>query len=174
MDKAQRSDIMLELRQKGMPYSTIGKTFSISRQRVHQILSGYTLPDKRTLKTTLLYNLVVKKANGQCANCKNGGRLIIHHKDGDDTNNNQANLEALCRPCHIKHHNPPLEHNFTQPTRSRTLRNNERRVISAPGKYISYRVTIPISIVETLKIRKGQLLYVSLINNQIVVSLEPI
>jgi len=39
-----------------------------------------------------------------CERCGRAGRLDVHHKDGDPTNNAPENLEVLCRGCHLKHH----------------------------------------------------------------------
>lgn len=32
-------------------------------------------------------------------------RLQVHHKDGNRKNNERDNLQVLCRPCHLSHHN---------------------------------------------------------------------
>lgn len=34
---------------------------------------------------------------------------VVHHRDENPRNNDPANLERLCRPCHINHHRPQLE-----------------------------------------------------------------
>lgn len=40
---------LIELKQQGLTYAVIGQRFSISRQRVHQLLTGYKSPS--TLST---------------------------------------------------------------------------------------------------------------------------
>lgn len=46
----------------------------------------------------------------RCARCSvAGGRLEVHHRDGDPYNNSTENLEALCLPCHRRLH-PPRNH----------------------------------------------------------------
>ena len=44
----ERIKKMINLRKKGLSYRQIGKKFGISRQRVHQILTGYD--SHKTLK----------------------------------------------------------------------------------------------------------------------------
>jgi len=38
---------MKQLKEKGFSYGSISKLFNISRQRVHQLISGYISPDKQ-------------------------------------------------------------------------------------------------------------------------------
>lgn len=45
--------------------------------------------------------MVVKSA---CEKCGTSNRLEVHHRDGDATNNDRDNLQALCMPCHRKEH----------------------------------------------------------------------
>lgn len=39
-----------------------------------------------------------------CMMCGNR-KADVHHRDGDRRNNDPANLQPLCRSCHIAHHN---------------------------------------------------------------------
>lgn len=41
---------------------------------------------------------------GACARCGRGGRTDVHHIDENWQNNTPANLERLCRGCHLKEH----------------------------------------------------------------------
>lgn len=41
---------------------------------------------------------------GPCARCGTPCRTDVHHRDDDWRNNAPANLERLCRSCHIKEH----------------------------------------------------------------------
>ena len=49
---------------------------------------------------------IVLKQKGKCKNYKRCGvkfgkiTPVIHHKDGDRSNKDESNLEALCRNCH--------------------------------------------------------------------------
>ena len=40
----------------------------------------------------------------RCRDCGAGPPLEVHHVDGDRTNDDLANLKALCTPCHIAAH----------------------------------------------------------------------
>lgn len=42
--------------------------------------------------------------NGPCERCGSPSR-DVHHRDGDWRNNAAANLERLCRSCHVTEHN---------------------------------------------------------------------
>jgi 5-methylcytosine-specific restriction endonuclease McrA len=39
-----------------------------------------------------------------CSLCGYVGKLAIHHRDKDKTNNDISNLEVLCFPCHREKH----------------------------------------------------------------------
>ena len=43
---------------------------------------------------------------GACERCGATRHLHVHHKDGNYTNNDPANLETLCERCHGKEHGP--------------------------------------------------------------------
>lgn len=89
---------MIELREKGYTYSKIGKLFGLSRQRVHQILSGY---DK--LNGCDWYNKLkqsVLDRDKSCQKCGSAENLVVHHIDGNDRNNSLGNLITLCHSCH--------------------------------------------------------------------------
>lgn len=40
----------------------------------------------------------------QCNRCGATSRIGVHHRDGNWANNDLANLEPLCVPCHSRHH----------------------------------------------------------------------
>jgi len=40
----------------------------------------------------------------ECAKCRDGDELVVHHIDGDRSNNELENLVVLCRSCHAKVH----------------------------------------------------------------------
>jgi len=48
----------------------------------------------------------VFEATGYCEMCNSIANLLVHHKDGDNTNNEMSNLVVLCRSCHLKTHDP--------------------------------------------------------------------
>ena len=43
----------------------------------------------------------------RCQRCQLPGALELHHVDGDPSHNAPANLQVLCRSCHIAAHRPP-------------------------------------------------------------------
>ncbi len=87
---------------KGLSYEQIGKILNISRARVHQLYKKYY--PKRINNN--LKKIVFASDNMQCQwhnICRDKkvlrSDLVIHHLDGDNTNNNLDNLVTLCRFC---------------------------------------------------------------------------
>lgn len=39
-----------------------------------------------------------------CSKCKSKKNILVHHKDSNQYNNSKANLEILCRKCHLSYH----------------------------------------------------------------------
>ena len=107
---------MQQLKDKGYSYGSIGKIFTISRQRVHQILSGYIKPRKeQPKKLSKAYirvrQLVLTRDNYTCQVCgQTPDILFVHHRDHNGyktTNkpdNSLSNLITVCPSCHVKHH----------------------------------------------------------------------
>jgi hypothetical protein len=48
--------------------------------------------------------LYKKKRKSACERCGATENLVVHHKDRDRHNNQEDNLETLCRKCHFKEH----------------------------------------------------------------------
>lgn len=44
--------------------------------------------------------------HGPCSRCGKENASDVHHKDGNFQNNLPANLERICRSCHVKEHRP--------------------------------------------------------------------
>ena len=97
--------------EKGMSYQTIGGLFGISRQRVHQILSGYITTFKRkrgyiqNAEINKIFKKIFQRDNYICQVCRKKG-ILIHHIDKNWQNNNFNNLVCLCNNCHLNLHRP--------------------------------------------------------------------
>lgn len=108
-----RKEQIFELRIKGLPYQAIGQILGISRQRVHQISSGYSKLCRSLQRGDWykkVHDSVLARDNYMCLRCyKDNGKMVVHHIDGNDTNNNPLNLITLCRKCHQNLHNPRLK-----------------------------------------------------------------
>lgn len=93
-----------KLHQEGLGYSEIASNFNISRQRVHQIITGYRTISPLKWKMKLL--------SEGCKKCS-GKAMNIHHIDKNSHNNEITNLMPLCIKCHKKIHiikvNEPLD-----------------------------------------------------------------
>ena len=96
---------MATLREQGLSYQDIGVLFNISRARVHQVLSGYTLLNgSKNGWYGKIKAQVLERAEGHCQICGKQKELIIHHIDGNDETNSLRNLIAVCRTCHAVMH----------------------------------------------------------------------
>ena len=79
----------------GCSYAEAGRILNISRQRVHQLYKGY----KSFSSNALSYGNIKFKVD-ICQRCRKRG-VLIHHIDGDSSNNNSSNLMPLCHRCHV-------------------------------------------------------------------------
>jgi len=115
--KADRNQQLIALREKGFSYGNIARIFNISRQRVHQITSGYHAINlslhhkgKRTnsqnFYLTEIRKVIFERDHNTCQRCGTSNHLLIHHFDDDDRNNELMNLILLCTPCHLNLHRP--------------------------------------------------------------------
>jgi hypothetical protein len=111
---------MKQLKEKGFSYGSISKLFNISRQRVHQLISGYISPDKQNKGLNKLFEFIFERDNKECQICgrvfktiiKSKNNLLIHHIDKNWNNNNPNNLICLCNNCHLRLHGPRTKQNF--------------------------------------------------------------
>jgi 5-methylcytosine-specific restriction endonuclease McrA len=108
---------MIRLKQQGYSYQAIGALYGLSRQRVHQIISGYQqIHDdlkERNGRYRQIHASVIKRDNNKCQKCGIDGNLLVHHIDGNDRNNRFANLITLCSNCHLALHRPNGKKNLT-------------------------------------------------------------
>ena len=116
-----KQEQMHQLKQeKGMSFSSIGNLFGISRQRVHQIISGYITTTERkrhpikNAEINRIFEKIFRRDKFICQICGKKGTLI-HHIDKNWQNNNFNNLVCLCNRCHLNLHRlkPELNPNFT-------------------------------------------------------------
>jgi len=125
----ERNKEIRKLREKGLTLPAIADWVSrkygdvLSRQRIHQIASGYRPASNRKWYGALVES--IKERDGyrcQWANLcdgkpKESKDLIVHHLDFDDRNNNVGNLITLCPKCHASFHstnhiNPKIRKNI--------------------------------------------------------------
>jgi len=100
MKNDHRNEKIVELRSKGIPYSKISKLFSISRARAHQICSGY---NQNGMHRYDIFDRDKHKCQwGEC--CNGSTKLVVHHIDFNDRNNDPKNLITLCAACHASFH----------------------------------------------------------------------
>jgi len=113
-----RKQQITELKIKGFSYGKIGKIFNVSRQRIHQIYSGYQskgmrkingkMYSRRNTNINIIFDQVFKRDNWICQKCGKKG-ILIHHIDKNWQNNNFNNLICLCNNCHLDLHRPIIK-----------------------------------------------------------------
>lgn len=115
--KTERNQQLILLRENGFSYGKIAGIFNISRQRVHQITSGYhninlsfhykgKRKKSRSHYLREIRELIFKRDQRICQRCKATKHLLIHHLDNNDRNNALNNLIVLCNTCHLNLHRP--------------------------------------------------------------------
>jgi hypothetical protein len=110
VDKVNRVENMARLKELGYSYAAIGALYGVSRQRVHQLISGY-YRNCASLKHEngwyrRIHNMVIKRDSGKCQKCAEEKNLVVHHLDGNVNNNKFSNLITLCNQCHLNLHRP--------------------------------------------------------------------
>ena len=127
---------MQSLRDKGLSYQAIAKLLGISRQRVHQVLSGYAQllhSLSRNGWYSELCKLIMERDNKSCLRCGTTEGLLVHHIDGDDRDNELSNLATLCKSCHLVLHRPQM------PKGIRPRMTDEERRISKKKSALAWR-----------------------------------
>lgn len=95
-------DAIKSLYAEGVTIAELARQFNVSRQRIHQIVTGYksfaTVMNGRSFgKAT------TPRLDGVCKLCGVKAE-VVHHIDKDSSNNNKDNLMPLCRKCHVLQH----------------------------------------------------------------------
>jgi len=80
-------------------YAAIARIYNTTRQRVHQIVTGY---DSSAHHDFSFSNVYIKI--DRCTTCLAESPTDIHHLDRNPGNNKPNNLIALCKECHQKMH----------------------------------------------------------------------
>lgn len=85
--------------EKKYSYAAIGRLYGVSRQRIHQIITGYkSFAHQNHSFKNIYLNLE------QCELCQLVPATDMHHLDGNNGNNKPDNLIGLCEACHLTKH----------------------------------------------------------------------
>ena len=91
---------MLKMIEDRLTYQEIGDIFNVSKQRVHQLVKNYSLaPYNGKNKNSHKWNFLIGRS---CEICSTIEKIEIHHRDGNRNNNNEDNLQSLCREHHLE------------------------------------------------------------------------
>ena len=119
----ERTQQIKELRNKNWSWNAIGVAFGISRARAHQIGSGY-----KNKETKKYQEIIFQRDNYTCQFplCqRNGTKLLIHHLDHNDKNNDLNNLITICDRCHC----------FIHQYKLKQCKNCEKEIENKPNNY---------------------------------------
>lgn len=113
--KDERNNRVRELSNRGISIGTIAKMEGISRQRIWQIVNY--IRELNNHEYNKLRTRIFFRDNYQCQWGKTCGnkinsmtlperkrKLIVHHIDGNHTNNDPKNMITLCTGCHSAFH----------------------------------------------------------------------
>ena len=106
--------LALLMLKNGHSQAQIAKNFNVSRQRIHQFLTGYTSitalfnykpkykrhNNSKTNKLEIIYVELITRGCGVCRQKASA----IHHIDKNFKNNDIKNLMAVCIKCHYEIH----------------------------------------------------------------------
>lgn len=103
-----RNQSIKEMRADGFSYGKIARVLGISRQRVHQITSGYqiNLDHLHNGYGFAHIHKAILERDGKCRKCSKTQNLIVHHINNNDRDNRYDNLVTLCNDCHLYLHIP--------------------------------------------------------------------
>lgn len=112
--ESRRAEIQTLYVEGSMSQAQLAEHFGCSQQGVAKALKRMGIKPKsrgrkgqqngRFIDGTqrTIYRQMVDKTH--CNRCGAMDHLVVHHADGDHTNNVVENLEVLCSPCHSSHH----------------------------------------------------------------------
>jgi predicted transcriptional regulator len=89
----ERTKQIQKLIEEGFSYGQVGRKLGISRQRVHQIVTGYSSERNKQFR----------HLDDECAVCGEDADQL-HHLDGNSNNNRVNNLVTLCTVDHTLVH----------------------------------------------------------------------
>lgn len=112
---------IFKLRCAGHSYTTIAERLSISKQRVHQVLTGYISPSKlyRTKRPLSLRIDILQRDGFQCVLCGRKPPETVLHIDHRIPSSkggtlNPDNLQTLCKECNSGKQDVILEYRKTR------------------------------------------------------------
>ncbi len=119
----------------------------VSRQRVHQRNSGYGVILKQLEQGgayAQIHATVINRDGGECTACGSNEDLIVHHKDGNDRNNEVGNLITLCRSCHVKTHDISVRSPYKRKIVNWRLRADLLERLEAEAGQNGFRSAVPL------------------------------
>src|SRR6266704_2537380 len=93
----ERDKEMKDLDVKGYSFAEIGRKYNLSKQRTHQIITGYRSFSGNNFSSSFSDSLGLGYICKLCF----ARRELIHHIDRNSSNNNLSNLLPLCKKCHV-------------------------------------------------------------------------
>lgn len=91
-------NLIYELIKQGFSYTDIAKQLKVSKQRIWQIVNEYKNMGRTSTRKHFYRDM------GLCELCNISIAIVLHHKDGNNKNDINPNLEKLCLKCHGLRH----------------------------------------------------------------------
>lgn len=97
--QTKRNELIKSLYSQKWSYASIGRLFKIKRQRVHQIVTGYSTSAIEIKPLNLSEWIDYLKKSKDCEICNQEKEVSVYYIDSNERNNAATNILNVCEDC---------------------------------------------------------------------------